>query len=214
MNGILLLGVLAGCSAFETPSIAMPAVRFMADQCWGLSCALGVSPLALDSDVRVAPSRGRGDGLFATRSLAPGEMVGRYEGIMRNDRDHRAMCRRGEAAGDYAFNIPETDWLVGGADPAQSGLVRYVNHSVRRANCEAGSLSLFGRAYGIYGVRPRMILFSRLASACGCSDFRLLLRVLCTSRTSMRIASRGRDGGACDAAIQFPLSNLSPLARR
>ena len=148
----------------KTPGLAMPAVQLIADRCWDTFLwAADVQPLQLGKDIEIAPSRGRGDGLFAKRDLEKGEIVGRYAGVMRSVEDQDKLCAQGKATRDYVFEVPETNWVIDGEDPSKSSVVRYVNHSIRRANCEAGRLNLQGRAWGIYR-EPRTMKLRSLCS--------------------------------------------------
>ena len=159
MRSSLVVVLAAGssvCSCFsmkpiKTPGLAMPAVQLIADRCWDTFLwAADVKPLQLGKDIEIKPSRGRGDGLFALRDLERGEIVGRYAGVMRSIEDQDRLCANGKATRDYVFEVPDTNWVIDGEDKSQASVVRYVNHSIRRANCEAGRLNLQGRCWGIY----------------------------------------------------------------
>ena len=56
-----------------------------------------------------------------------------------------AICVRADA-----FSIGESGWTVDGDDPVRSNCLRFCNHSVRRANCEAGSIRAFDEELGIF----------------------------------------------------------------
>merc|ERR1719174_2403002 len=74
----------------------------------------------------------RGNGLFAMHDLEAGTLVNRYTGSWMTDEQFADS----KSAGYYAFDFGN-GFTVDGEDPSSSSFVRYINHSVRRANCEA-----------------------------------------------------------------------------
>ena len=82
---------------------------------WALTCRLAdIKPLALGDDVVIGESNGRGSGIFAERDLLPGEILGRYSGKLLSEAQYQAAWAAGETSGDYAFELGDSEWLVGG----------------------------------------------------------------------------------------------------
>ena len=145
---MLALASVQSPAALQLQTLARTAAS---DAVWALTCRLAdIKPLALGDDVVIGESNGRGSGIFAERDLLPGEILGRYSGKLLSEAQYQAAWAAGETSGDYAFELGDSEWLVDGEDAATSSWLRYVNHSVRRANCEAIPCNLFGETYAIY----------------------------------------------------------------
>lgn len=139
--------------SFASAALRLEALgrSLVSDVVWELTCRLAeLEPLSIGEDVQIGESKGRGMGVFATRDLLPGEILGRYKGRMLSEEQYQEACAAGTTSGDYAFELGDSGWLVDGEELAQSSWLRYVNHSVRRANCEAGACKAFGETYAIY----------------------------------------------------------------
>ena len=92
--------------------------------------------LRLGEDVALAPSRGKGTGVFARRALGAGEFVARYTGIIRTEEDVRFALREGLTSGLYSFKL-DCGLLIDAEFPDRSGWARYINHSRGpKRNCE------------------------------------------------------------------------------
>ena len=91
----------------------------------------GRRPCKLGTDVEIRENN-KGRGLYALRDLESGTLVERYTGkLMSAD-----MFDKSDSIGDYAMEMANGD-VIDAADERGSSYVRFVNHSVRRANCEA-----------------------------------------------------------------------------
>lgn len=133
-----------------------------ADAAWALTCTLAeVQPLKLGVDVQLRESRGRGLGVFAARDILPGEVLGRYEGRLMSETQYTAAVATGSTTGAYAFELGDSGWLVDGENSLQANWLRFVNHSVRKANCEAGACKVFGETFAIYLEATRPISAGR-----------------------------------------------------
>ena len=98
---------------------------------WSMFIArTGLSPCKRDVDVEVRPNR-LGNGLYAMRAFEPGDLIERYTGQLMSGSSFEA----GDSDGHYAMILSSGD-VVDGADPERSNFVRYINHSVRKANCK------------------------------------------------------------------------------
>jgi hypothetical protein len=80
--------------------------------------------------VEVRPSK-YGNGLFALRTIEKGQLIERYTGKFMSGEEFETC----ESNGHYATVLASGD-VIDGADPSRSNFVRYINHSVRKANCE------------------------------------------------------------------------------
>ena len=103
----------------------------------------GVGIAGLDSDVEVKASTpaSRGLGLFAQRSLEPGELIGPYTGIVASQTDYIKARIHQQTSGSYAVAV-NTPWAASkcfyvDAEPCEARcLASFINHSRRRQNCE------------------------------------------------------------------------------
>ena len=103
-------------------------------------CArIGARELSLGTDVEVRSSPGKGMGLYALRDLPAGTLVTRYTGETMTVDDYESKLDAGRTTGAYGYGLGGT-WVVDAEDPRKSGWSRYVNHGVRRMNCEAISV--------------------------------------------------------------------------
>ena len=115
------------------PLRSFEPVRWLTDR--AVDPALG-PPLALGEDVALAPSRGKGTGVFARRALGAGEFVARYTGIIRTEEDVRFALREGLTSGLYSFRL-DCGLFIDAEFPDRSGWARYINHSRGpKRNCE------------------------------------------------------------------------------
>jgi SET domain-containing protein len=118
-------------------AFARSPARLATDACWTiLNSRVGSSPLRLGHDIKLDVSRGRGTGVFALRELPAGTLVTRYTGELRTIRAHERITGAGRTSGRYAFQLG-ADWVIDAESTRGSGWGRYINHSVRRCNCEA-----------------------------------------------------------------------------
>lgn len=69
------------------------------------------------------------------RPFDEGEFIVRYTGILCSIEEFNAGFKAGQTSGDYIFLIGDSNLLIDAEDPEQSSAARYINHSVRRANC-------------------------------------------------------------------------------
>ena len=110
--------------------------------------------VVLGKDIEVRESAGKGMGVFARRTIDAGELVASYSGMIRTTEDANRARVYGRTTNAYAINLEVDDdgngWVVDGEDPERSAWPRYINHSVRRANCEAARATAFGICYCIY----------------------------------------------------------------
>ena len=88
-------------------------------------------PMILGRDVEVRQNR-KGKGLYALRPLQEGELIARYRGPILTSE----QFMESPSTGFYAMTLANND-VVDGEDPGRSNFVRYINHSVRAANCQA-----------------------------------------------------------------------------
>ena len=91
----------------------------------------GRTPMRMGVDLELREN-GKGKGLYAMRTLEQGSLVGRYTGVEMKWEDFE----KSGSLGTYAMTLANGG-VVDGADEKRSSFVRYINHSVRRANCEA-----------------------------------------------------------------------------
>lgn len=87
-------------------------------------------PMRLGVDVEVRENS-KGFGLYSLRSIAAGELIARYDGPTSSWENFQAS----ESTGAYAMLLSNGD-VVDGEDEAKSSYVRFINHSVRRANSQ------------------------------------------------------------------------------
>ena len=130
-------------------------VRWALDAMWDLQLQLADDrELLLGEDVVVLPSPGRGQGVFALRAIEDGALVSRYEGIVRTTDDSNRARVLGRTSNAYALNLDVDEagngWVVDAEFSDRSGWQRYINHSVRRANCELAGATTLGRRYCTY----------------------------------------------------------------
>ena len=105
-----------------------------------LSRALGPRPtVKLGTEIQVRSAPGKGLGVFAACDLPAGSFLGRYTGEVLGLEEASRAWSSGETSGAY-FAL-----LSGGAGPPlvvdaedyrKSSWPRFINHSVRRANCK------------------------------------------------------------------------------
>jgi len=112
---------------------AAPVIRTLSSISWAIWCVRNERlPLRLGQDVEVRPTGDvRGQGLFAMRDLDPGVLIERYTGKWIPDDEFT----NSDLDGAYAFGLTN-GYTIDGVDPKRSSYVRYINHSVRKANCE------------------------------------------------------------------------------
>lgn len=130
--------LLAPTSALWLPS---GASRAATDVMWRLMCdRVGAKELRIGLDVEVRPSQAKGSGVFALRALPAKQLVVRYTGILRTREDHR-LIETPSSPNGYTFKLG-TDFVIDASDESTSGWARFVNHSVRRRNCEVVPVSV------------------------------------------------------------------------
>lgn len=93
-----------------------------------------LTPMQLGQDVEVRANN-KGQGLYALREMEPGELIDRYRGVMRKQ-EQAATLGIDE---DYGIGLPG-GYEISAVDPKRSNFVRYINHSVLKANCGAYSM--------------------------------------------------------------------------
>lgn len=99
---------------------------------WNLKLVLerrGPMRLGVDLEVR---ENSKGRGLYALRTLEEGAVVGRYTGVAMP----WSTFENSKSDGLYAMALANGD-VIDGADEQRSNFVRFINHSVRKANCKA-----------------------------------------------------------------------------
>ena len=109
------------------------AVQAATDVLWHCTCRAGgvnAQGLQVGEDVEIREARGRGLGVYAKRSIPAGTMICRYWGVVRTRAEHEQLAESGR----YAFDL-SGEYIVD-AEPVEN-LARYINHSVRRENCQA-----------------------------------------------------------------------------
>jgi hypothetical protein len=132
---------MAGCGVpVKMPSVApmavLPVIRTVKTTLSSLKWEAElqgwqVSPMRLGVDVAVCENS-KGKGLYALRRLEEGELIERYTGTLMGEREYAESDNTGE----YAMALCNGDVIIAD-DPQRSSFVRYVNHSVRKANTEA-----------------------------------------------------------------------------
>ena len=86
------------------------------------------TPLVGGVDVVVRPAgSGKGLGAFANRFIANGQLIGRYEGIMRSNNTYQWAHDAGLTSGAYAFQLVSGAW-IDGEDASRSSWTRHINH--------------------------------------------------------------------------------------
>jgi len=127
-----LLVVGGALAAYARPGILkrVEPKRAVANILWRLALrTVRRRPLTEGVDVVVQPAgEGKGTGVFAARFIANGEMIGRYEGIMRSNRTYQWAHAAGLTSGAYAFQLSSGSW-VDGEDASRSSWARYINHA-------------------------------------------------------------------------------------
>ena len=122
---------------------------------WGLtSLRQGERSCTLGKDVVMRPAGSKGMGVFAQRKLVEGELIGRYKGVITSD----DVFDNGASTGEYAFALANGR-VVDGGDPRRSNWLRFLNHSIRRANCE--SVDAWEEGEGPLGLAAIVIRASR-----------------------------------------------------
>lgn len=91
----------------------------------------GRSPCRLGRDVEIQKNS-MGSGLYALRDLPEGTLIGRYTGKTLTKEEFESA----PTEGNYAMELANGD-VVDGENPATSSFVRYINHSVRKSNCQS-----------------------------------------------------------------------------
>ena len=104
------------------------------------SCKLG-------EDVAVRSAGDKGSGIFALRKIEQGELIGRYDGQLLTDEAFQSS----KSSGLYAFGMAN-GWVVDGEQPRNSNWLRFLNHSVRRANCNSDDLWEEGGPLGLAAI--------------------------------------------------------------
>ena len=96
---------------------------------------LGPFPgLRLGVDIERRTAGGKGDGIYALRTIPEGATVGRYEGVVIKRQEYMD----GDLSSDYVFDLGENvPFMLDAQDPTRSNWCRFMNHNVRRANVEA-----------------------------------------------------------------------------
>lgn len=129
---VLVLAVFLSAINFllSLSAVSSPVKQALSSLAWQVHPAkLGMTPMQLGRDVEVRENI-KGRGLYALRSLEAGELIERYEGVLVTKQQANDMGMSQE----YAFQSP-TGYEINAQDPERSNFVRYINHSVRRANC-------------------------------------------------------------------------------
>ena len=113
------------------------------DVCWHtMNLRLGVHELKLGTDVELCQCSGsKGTGVYAMRDLPEGVLVRRYTGKLRSIDEHRRLVEDGETSSTYAFSLGSR-FVIDAEDQNESGWTRFVNHSVRRKNCQCVPVGL------------------------------------------------------------------------
>ena len=125
---VLCVGSVAGSSVLSPAanSVLLP-VAWRVEQLQGNigpSCLLG-----RDVEVR---SNSMGNGLYASRDLEMGQVIGRYWGKTMSPSEFE----KSSSTGLYAMALSQ-GLVVCGDDEKRSGFCRYINHSKRKQNCQA-----------------------------------------------------------------------------
>lgn len=89
--------------------------------------------LAIGRDVAVRAAGSKGQGVFATRVLPPGTLIGWYTGEVLSNAEYLRRREAGLTTGDYAIALGAS-WTIDADDAETSSWLRYINHSSRRAN--------------------------------------------------------------------------------
>lgn len=108
------------------------------DAIWLLHCLkLRTAGCRLGTDVELKQSGSKGQGLFAKRSIEEGALIGRYNGELLTLEEYDTKLEEMEPGqGMYVMEM-NNGYVLDGENPTKSTFLRYINHSVRRANCEA-----------------------------------------------------------------------------
>lgn len=135
---------LEGVCCYARPALLkrIEPVRWASDVAWATSCLISSrTELALGRDVEVRPSGGKGQGVFALKPIGKGQLIGRYQGIVRSDYDYSVAYEHGLTSGAYIMTLGDT-WVLDGDDEERSAWTRFVNHSKRKANCASYMLTI------------------------------------------------------------------------
>ena len=104
----------------------------LVDVLWKGKCLVARQrPMRVGVEVAIQEND-KGRGLYAMRDLPAGTLVGRYEGVIMSDDDYQ----NSDSSGVYAMGLANGK-IVDGEDVQCSNFLRYINHSKRRANCQA-----------------------------------------------------------------------------
>lgn len=138
------------CASSPVAGVFLGVPRLATDAAW-LARRLGKMPLdlgdegpaqpvemvqvELGKDVELRDSPGKGKGVFALRDIPSGSLLTRYTGAVLSDDEYDARLNSGATSGDYALQLTE-GWIVDGENPQRSNWVRYLNHNLRRQNCD------------------------------------------------------------------------------
>ena len=129
---LLFVWVVVASAAYARPGLLkrVEPKRVAANILWRLALrTVRRKPLTEGMDVVVRPAgEGKGAGVFAARFIANGELIGRYEGIMRSNRTYQWAHAAGLTSGAYAFQLSSGSW-VDGEDASRSSWTRYINHA-------------------------------------------------------------------------------------
>lgn len=147
----LLLSIRTACallSPYARPPVLQP-LRLASDATAALMQAIlraGGRPIPqLGVDIEVRSVGELGDGLFALRPFAPGELVARYSGVVSSREEFGSAFLTGRTSGSYVVTS-QTGKVVDaediGASSAFVGLGHLINHSLRRRNCEVCDIAL------------------------------------------------------------------------
>lgn len=106
------------------------------------SNSLEIARRDLDVCIKASTPASRGYGLFALREFEAGEIIGPYTGLLASDTDYIKARIQDRTTGDYSVLISTPyagrKFFVD-AEPDEKNercLVSFINHSVRRQNCE------------------------------------------------------------------------------
>lgn len=118
--------------------VPKPLVRTGNDAIWLLNCLkLRSAGCRLGTDLELKQSGSKGQGLFAARSIEEGSLIGRYNGELLSEDEYDAkLLEMVSGQGMYVMDMGN-GYILDGENPKKSTFLRYINHSVRRANCRA-----------------------------------------------------------------------------
>ena len=107
--------------------------------------SFGPTPIAdVGRGVEIRESPGKGLGAFATDPMPEGSYLGRYTGVLRTPEEAIACFDAGETSSNYFATIANgaEPLVIDAEDADTSAWPRYINHSLRRANCRNTELNL------------------------------------------------------------------------